>query len=112
MKTLEKCPFCGGKVKYLNITLTDEEVKDHQYATSLVESAEGALSTEVLNRLHFSEGEALSYFKAAFDQLAKGKFLYWVFLRDLRKKYNLKEDLDIFIYNCEVYEHERINHCN
>ena len=103
---LKKCPFCNGKLNPLGIKLTEKEEDDIIYADNIISTAQTAMSPEVINKLKLTEDEMWIYFNSAFDQLAKGNFLRWVFEKNFKREHNLNIDLNLFIYNGEAFEHE------
>lgn len=101
-----KCNECGRELTRLPFVLDDAQIADLQLAMDKMNTAQTALKGEVFNGYHFEEEKAVyAYFKAVFDEMAEGRFLYALWEREVRKRYGHPEG-ELLVINGECYLHE------
>lgn len=100
-----KCNECGRELIKLGFHLTDVEEADLGLAMDKTRAAETALRPDVVNSYKFEDDKMLyAYFKAAFDELAEGRFLYALWEKGVRKAHDYPEG-EIFAIGGECYKH-------
>lgn len=101
-----KCNECGKELKKLSFVLDDSEMADLDLAVTKINAATTALKPEVFNGYKLEDDkEVYAYFKASFDELCEGRFLYALWESDVRKHHNY-EGKDLVVINGECFSHE------
>lgn len=101
-----KCNECGKELVKLPFVLDDSEMADLELATTKINAATVALKPDVVNSYKLeNDKELYAYFKAAFDELCEGRFLYALWEKDVRKHHKYEEK-DIVVINGECFRHE------
>lgn len=100
------CENCGKEMIKVGV-LTEEEQNDFIYVNEKFATVNQALNSEVLKDLEFTDGQVFEYFKACYDQLAQAKYLQFIFERDLKKRLDIAQGIQIFIdgLSNEVFIH-------
>lgn len=100
-----KCNECGKELIKLPFVLNDSEIADLDLATSKINAATVALKPEVVNSYPLEDDKMLyAYFKAAFDELCEGRFLYTLWERGVRRNHDY-HDSDLVVLNGECFKH-------
>lgn len=70
-----------------------------------IHAAETALKPDVVNSYKIEDDKMLyAYFKAAFDEMAEGRFLYTLWERSVRNHHSYPEG-ELLVMNGECYRH-------
>ena len=68
---------------------------------------------ETVKAMEFDDGKVFEYFRAVYDSKAQTEFLQFIFFRDLKKRYNLPMNEEVFIntidYNYEIFVHKPVS---
>ena len=100
-----KCNECGKELIKLPFTLDDREISDLDLATNKINAATVALKPSVVSSYKLDDDKQLyAYFKAAFDELCEGRFLYALWERETRKHHSYP-DGDLVVINGECFRH-------
>ena len=104
-----KCDNCGKELSLIR-SLSREESQDVIYAKHKINSAKEALNPDIFNSLNLDNDGIYSYFKAVYDNLCEGEFLYYIAVKEITDK--IKEETGIeynsnnlFINDVGVYLH-------
>lgn len=101
-----KCNHCGSELVKLPFDLNDAQVADLQLALDKTATAQTALQPDVFAGYRFDDDKDIyAYFKAVFDVMAEGRFLYALWEREVRKTYNRLEG-EILVINGSCYAHK------
>lgn len=101
-----QCNECGRNLTRLPFVLDDSEMADMQLAIDKINTAGTALKADVLNSYRFEQDRDIyAYFKAVFDEMAEGRFLYATWERRVRSHYNYPEG-ELLVINGECFVHE------
>lgn len=100
-----KCNECGKELIKLPFVLNDTEIADLDLATSKINAATVALKPDVVNSYPLEDDKMLyAYFKATFDELCEGRFLYALWERGVRRNHDY-HDSDLVVLNGECFKH-------
>lgn len=101
-----KCNECGRELIRLPFTLDDSEIADLELAMTKINASTVALKPDVVASYNLEDDKRLyAYFKAAFDELCEGRFLYTLWERCVRRNHSY-EDGDLVVINGECFRHE------
>ena len=101
-----RCNECGRELTRLPFVLDDSEIADMQLAIDKTNTARTALKAEVFASYRFeNDKDIYAYFKAVFDVMAEGQFLYAIWERRVRLHYTYAEG-ELLVINGECYVHE------
>lgn len=101
-----QCNECGRQLRKLPFMLDDSEIADMQLAIDKINTAGTALKADVFNSYSFeNDKDIYAYFKAVFDEMAEGRFLYATWERRVRSHYNYPEG-ELLVINGECFVHE------
>lgn len=101
-----RCNECGRELTRLPFVLDDAQVADMQLAVDKMNTAQTALKADVFNSYRFGDDKDIyAYFKAVFDVMAEGRFLYATWERGVRSRYGYSEG-ELLVINGECYVHE------
>lgn len=101
-----KCNECGRELEKLPFNLDDAEMADLDLAVTKINASTVALKPEVVNSYKLEDDKQLyAYFKASFDELCEGRFLYALWERDVRKHHGYP-DGDLVVINGECFRHK------
>lgn len=100
-----KCNECGKELERLPFSLDDSEIADLDLAVSKINAATVALKPEVVDGYRLEDDKMLyAYFKASFDELCEGRFLYALWERSVRKNHGYSGK-DLVVINGECFSH-------
>jgi hypothetical protein len=86
--------------------LDDGEIADMQLAVDKMNTAQTALKADVYASYRFGQDrDVYAYFKAVFDEMAEGRFLYATWEKRVRSHYGYPEG-ELLVINGECYVHE------
>ena len=103
-----QCNECGRQLRKLPFRLDDSEIADMQLAVDKINTAGTALKAEVYASYRFEQDRDIyAYFKAVFDEMAEGRFLYATWERRVRSHYSYPEG-ELLVINGECYVHEGV----
>lgn len=98
------CEKCGKEMIKVGV-LSETELQDLYFVNEQCNTAYQALNRDVINEMKFEDGQVFEYFRAAYEALAKGRFLSAMFHRDLKKRLNISKDVYIDEISGEVFIH-------
>ena len=102
------CNECGRQLRKLPFMLDDSEIADMQLAVDKINTAGTALKADVYASYRFEQDRDIyAYFKAVFDEMAEGRFLYATWERRERSHYSYPEG-ELLVINGECYVHEGV----
>jgi hypothetical protein len=88
--------------------LDDSEIADMQLAVDKINTAQTALKADVYASYRFGQDrDVYAYFKAVFDEMAEGRFLYATWEKRVRSHYGYPEG-ELLVINGECYVHEEV----
>jgi hypothetical protein len=88
--------------------LDDGEIADMQLAVDKINTAQTALKADVYASYRFGQDrDVYAYFKAVFDEMAEGRFLYATWEKRVRSHYGYPEG-ELLVINGECYVHEEV----
>ena len=103
-----QCNECGRQLRKLQFRLDDSEIADMQLAIDKINTAGTALKADVYASYRFEQDRDIyAYFKAVFDEMAEGRFLYATWERRVRSHYSYPEG-ELLVINGECYVHEGV----
>ncbi len=103
-----QCNECGRQLKRLPFMLDDGEIADMQLAVDKINTAQTALKADVYASYRFGQDrDVYAYFKAVFDEMAEGRFLYATWEKRVRSHYGYPEG-ELLVINGECYVHEEV----
>ena len=106
------CPRCGRELVSIG-KLTESEVKAFALINRKLVTVNQALNPETVKAMEFDDGKVFEYFRAVYDSKAQTEFLQFVFFRDLKKRYNLPMNEEVFIntidYDYEIFVHKPVS---
>lgn len=83
-------------------------MEDVDFVPGTDNPAQTALKAEVYASYRFEQDRDIyAYFKAVFDEMAEGRFLYATWERSVRNHYNYLEG-ELLVINGECYVHEGV----
>jgi hypothetical protein len=86
--------------------LDDGEIADMQLAVDKINTAQTALKADVYASYRFGQDrDVYAYFKAVFDEMAEGRFLYATWEKRVRSHYGYPEG-ELLVINGECFAHE------
>lgn len=101
-----KCNECGKELMKLPFVLDECEMADLDLAVTKINAATVALKPDVFSGYKLDDDKQLyAYFKAAFDELCEGRFLYAIWERDVRRNHKY-DGKDLVVINGECFKHE------
>jgi len=101
-----QCNECGRQLKRLPFMLDDGEIADMQLAVDKINTAQTALKADVYASYRFGQDrDVYAYFKAVFDEMAEGRFLYATWEKRVRSHYGYPEG-ELLVINGECFAHE------
>jgi hypothetical protein len=101
-----QCNECGRQLVRLPFVLDDSEIADMQLAIDKINTAQTALKADVYAGYRFEQDKDIyAYFKAVFDEMAEGRFLYATWERRVRSHYAYPEG-ELLVINGECFTHE------
>ncbi len=101
-----QCNECGRQLTRLPFMLDDGEIADMQLAVDKMNTAQTALKADVYASYRFGQDrDVYAYFKAVFDEMAEGRFLYATWEKRVRSHYGYPEG-ELLVINGECYVHE------
>ena len=103
------CYFCGAELKELDVKLSEQEIEDMFFISNKEQVSQQALKMDSINPKDFSDGQIYEYFKAAFDNMAEVEFLKYMWIKNVRAKYNIPETEMFDFVNGKLYVH--VNAC-
>jgi hypothetical protein len=101
-----QCNECGRQLTRLPFILDDSEIADMQLAVDKMNTAQTALKAEVYAGYRFEQDKDIyAYFKAVFDEMAEGRFLYAIWERRIRSRHDYPEG-ELLVINGGCFFHE------
>lgn len=104
------CKNCGKELVKVG-ELTEKELEDCLYINNLCQTSIQALDIETIRGMEFDEGKVFEYFRAAFETRAKGEFLNYIFWRDLKKRLDINDNVELMLGDepdsKEIYMHSQ-----
>ena len=100
-----KCLNCGRPLKSLGVTLDENEIEDILFITNKKNIADMSLQMDTLPIKEFSGDQIYDYMRAVLDNKAEAEFLYEMWNRNIRRKYNINPDISFEFQVDTIYTH-------